>query len=434
MRKLLLILFIFFSVNGFSQLSDAFKELKAFVRQQPPMTVDTTPYLSIYHKNELHYLYPFYKAFLQEPQLIRSQSTSGFYDDLSQAAAFAGDYNSVPELEKASYETLTDSVKQQISKQTDTAKEATYTDARRYILNKARSSRVIMINEAHDKPLHQVFIASLLEELYQQGYHYVALESLNPHKNAMLTKLNMFTGHYTCEPAAGELVRKALELGFTLVSFEDTIYRHTPNQREYKQAENIYAVLKKDPGARIIVQAGYGHMEKGAQTDSAIPMAAYFKIIAGMDPLTIDQVEMTERSNSAYGALVYESWMKKHPASDAVVPLVDDRPIDPFGMNLYDICVIHPPTTYSNGRPVWLAMNGWKKETAVPPAYRSLFMVQAYYDKEYNEKTAGQLVPADQTYNTATNGYYYLYLRKGKYKIVFRDKLYRILGTRTVIV
>ena len=61
-------------------------------------------------------------------------------------------------------------------------------------------------------------------------------------------------------------------------------------------------------------------------------------------------------------------------------------------------------------------------------------MVQAYYSKECNEKTVVQAVPADQTYVSAPNGYYYLYLHKGKYRLVFRDKLYKVLGTKEITI
>lgn len=92
--------------------------------------------------------------------------------------------------------------------------------------------------------------------------------------------------------------------------------------------------------------------------------------------------------------------------------------------------MIHPPTRYLNGRPAWMNMNGWQQETQIIPAYRTSFLVQAYYEKEYNESSVNQAIPADQTYQTAQNGIYYLYLHKGKYKIVFRDKSYAILGTK----
>ena len=79
-------------------------------------------------------------------------------------------------------------------------------------------------------------------------------------------------------------------------------------------------------------------------------------------------------------------------------------------------------------------MNGLRNETAIQPIYQSLFFVQAYYTKEYNEKYVGKLVPADQTYINAQDGYYYLYLQKGHYQLVYRDKQYKILGTKVLVV
>jgi len=43
-------------------------------------------------------------------------------------------------------------------------------------------------------------------------------------------------------------------------------------------------------------------------------------------------------------------------------------------------------------------------------------------------------VPADQTYINAPDGYYYLYLQKGHYQLVYRDKQYKILGTKVLVV
>ena len=53
-----------------------------------------------------------------------------------------------------------------------------------------------------------------------------------------------------------------------------------------------------------------------------------------------------------------------------------------------------------------------------------------YYEKEYNEENVNLLIPADQTYITNTEGYYCLYLQKGKYKIVLRDITYKVLSVK----
>jgi hypothetical protein len=41
-------------------------------------------------------------------------------------------------------------------------------------------------------------------------------------------------------------------------------------------------------------------------------------------------------------------------------------------------------------------------------------------------------IPADQTYQAAPNGLYYLYLHKGTYRIVYRNKEYAIVGYKDI--
>ncbi|MES2332445.1 MAG: hypothetical protein V4539_22755 [Bacteroidota bacterium] len=430
MRKGLLIIFLFAATITRAQLSEPLLELKTFIKNQPPKNpYDSTPYLNIFDKNGVHYLLPIYKGFSQETKLAQFDPAL-YYESLAQAVSFTGDNSSVLALEQKAYDKVTDSAKITADKLSDAAKAVYYMDAKQYILSKAKKVRVVMINEPHDKPQARAFTASLLEDMYLQGFHYLAMEMFNNYIKGSIVKINARTGYFVNEPVAAELIRKALEIGYTLVPYEDTVQSHTDNQREYAQAQNIYNFLsKKDSSAKILVHAGYGHIKEGATGDH-IPMAAYFKIISKIDPLTIDQTEMIENSTDEFGSLLYQSWIKKAPVTNSVVAMKDNKTVDPYDLNLYDIHVIHPPTKYTNGRPIWMTMNGWKKETPVAVAYRSAFLVQAYYEKEYSEASVNQSVPADQTYQVAQNGLYYLYLRKGKYKVVFRDKGYEILGTK----
>lgn len=437
MRKafFLLVLICLTQLTLKAQWSENYNYLKDYVQAQKGMALDSSQYLSIYHNQELHYLYPLYKSFKQEPWLIKTSGRADYYADLKQSLAFIGDYAGVQEIEKIEqFSPYTDSLQKAINKQGNPFAGASFKEAKSYILAKTKNSQVVMINEAHEKPQHRVFTASLLEDLYQQGFRYLAMETLSPFPNASLRQVNMLLGHYTCEPLAGELVRKALELGYTLVAYEDSSATHTVNQREYTQAQKIYQILEKEPKAKILVHAGQGHVEEGAGSDGRIPMAAYFKIIAGIDPLTIDQTGMTEGSNGLYGALWYQQYAPKLSYETPMVPDLAGKSVDVFGYHLFDIYVYHPPTKFKNGRPLFSTMNGWKKETAVQPIFRDLFFVQAFYEKEYNEKRVGMLVPADQTYATSPDGYYYLYLQKGRYQVVYRDKQYKILGTKVLLV
>jgi hypothetical protein len=424
MRKCLLFLLLLITGTGFSQFSEAYKELKTFAQKKE--IVDTTRNFS----SSRHYFLPLYKAFYNEQKFIK-EDTSSYSDNLTQALSFTGDYASVLEIEKLYRDKPAGLTKEYLDTLTKVDGEFLYTDARKYILSKAKVNRVVMINEAHDKPAHRAFTALLLEEMYQQGFRYLAMEMLSNYHRSTITKLDAYTGYYMGEPIAGELVRKALELGYTLVPYEDTVRNHTVNQREYAQAENLASFIKQhDTSAKILVHAGYGHIMKGASGDF-IPMAAYFKIISGIEPLTIDQTKMTEGGTDGFASMLYDTWITKHPAVSPMIALENNKPFDILGTHLYDIYVIHPPTGYMNGRPTWVTMNGWKKETPVAPAFRSTFFVQAYYENEY-AAAPGSSVPADQTYIAAQNGVYYVYLRKGKYKLAFRDKAYALLGTKDI--
>lgn len=418
-----------------AQTGENYQYLKKYILSQQNLKIDSSDFLSIYHKKELHYLYPLYKSITQEKKLIASSNSLQYLSDLSESISFNGDYQSVLEVEKKSHNPiLEDSIYQSLGKQTDLLAGVEFKDAKKYILERAKNQRIVMFNESHNKPLHRAFTAAMLEDFYALGFRYLAMETLNQFPNASLRQVNILTGHYTCEPIAGELVRKALSMGFALVAYEDSSAQHTINQREYTQAENINKILQKDPSAKMLVLAGEQHIEEGATSDDRIPMAAYFKIVSGIDPLTIDQTTLTEQSTSEFGSAIYDYVTKKNVFATSVVLLKNNRSKDLLDLNLCDIYIMHSPTKYRNGRPTWNAINGLKKETAIQPIYQSLFFVQAFYEKEYSEKTVGGAVPADQTYITAPDGYYYLYLQKGRYQLVYRDMQYKILGTKVLVV
>ena len=129
-----------------------------------------------------------------------------------------------------------------------------------------------------------------------------------------LTKLTYKTGHFATEPVAGELIRQALELGFKLVAYEDPqAKKHSPTERDSIQALNIARILKQDPEAKIFVYAGYGHIAEKSTTPDFIPMGMAFKRMTGIDPLTIDQTDMTEESNFSFGKAFYDAYVEKFP-------------------------------------------------------------------------------------------------------------------------
>ena len=414
-----------------SQTYLPFEQVRKYTKNQVPNKYDSSlKYLTNRLGAEVHYLYPFYQAIGWESKFKKTMVEKIFYTRFSQFLSFAGDYSMASSYTLKSFDTLSSDAIGIISDTVDKLKNIQYVQAKNSIISNAAHYNVIMINESHIKPVHRAFTYSLLEDLYKEGYRYLAMEAFNNYSNKCLDSINVFTGYYIMEPVAGELVRKALQLGYRLISYEDTLAsEHSISQRDSVQAQNLYTVIRKDPSAKILVHAGYGHIRE-SKIDNYTPMALWFKKISGIDPFTIDQTGMTEGSEFEYGRLFYQYFNARFNITSSSIIYQNKRPFNPLEEKGYDVMLMHPATIYQHNRPTWLSLNGEKKITLIQPTEKMLFFVQAYYENEYSSDMLNFLVPADQTYITNREGYYCLYLRKGKYKIIMRDVSYKILATK----
>jgi hypothetical protein len=429
-RFLSLPAFILISSLVTAQVYLPFKEIRSYIDNRKASKFDSSQkYLTNRLGFELHYLYPLYQAIGWEGKFKKLLGEKRYYDNFSQFLSFAGDYAMASEYVKKSFDPLSDTTVKNIAKEISLLKNIQYAPAKEAVISNAQFYRVMMINEAHAKPVHRAFTYSLLEDLYKGGYRYLAMETFNNYANRCLDSLNVFTGYYTNEPIGGELVRKALQTGYTLVSYEDTATGHSSSQRDSVQAENIYSILKKDSSAKIVVHAGYSHICEERIGDYT-PMGSWFKKISGIDPFTVEQTTMTQGSDYEYARLYYEFFTDKFSITVPSVIFQNKRPFNPLLENGYDLHIIHPPSVYENNRPSWLSLNGDRQSVMVQPTEKALFLVQAYYENEYNTAIQNVFIPADQTYITNKDGYYCLWLRKGKYKIVLRDIGYKILSVK----
>jgi len=402
--------------------------------ERPPGYDSTLTDITFNRAGNLHYLYPIYQLFREEAKFRKIYSDSFYNDMMSQAVSFVEDYSSALEYEQLGYDATVDEVAlRQINKIMDGMKNVQQVDARRYISFLARNYRVIMINEAHEKSIHRAFVCTLLDDLYKKGYRYLAMEMLNNFADHRLDKLTPATGNFSAEPVAGELIRTALDIGYQLVSYEDTAAdRHTATERDSIQAANIYRIIRADSSARVLVLGGYGHIAEKNISPDYIPMGLAFKNMSGIDPLTIDQTNMTEGSNFAYGKAFYDAYIQKFPLTNPSVALSNDVPLNVTFNNLYDITIIHPRTTFRDNRPTWLNLGGRRQSLYIKAPQPNCFLVQAYYQFESFGARPGQVIPADQTYVPTNQGKYLLYLKRGKYIIVFRDLGYKILNTQHI--
>ncbi len=147
------------------------------------------------------------------------------------------------------------------------------------------NNRVIMLNEMHFNPHSRAFVISWLEKCHQNGYRYLAAETLfakDSLVNERRTVLMGQTGFYSDEPVFGDLFRIALKIGYTLVPYESQDF----SKREESQAENLIKnILDKDPEAKFLLLGGFGHI---SDRNGWHAMGRFFKEQSGIDPFTLD--------------------------------------------------------------------------------------------------------------------------------------------------
>ena len=176
------------------------------------------------------------------------------------------------------------------------------------IIKEAGKHKIVMINENHFYPNHRLLISDLLVGLKEIGYTYLALETLDIKQDSLLNIENSYptlkTGFYTSEQNYSNLIRKAKELGYEFIAYENT---DNNKNRELGQAENLYnKTFKLNPNSKVLVLAGIDHiLEKPTQKGKEW-MATIFKQKYNIDPLTISQTHLNsyrKNTEATYGII-----------------------------------------------------------------------------------------------------------------------------------
>ena len=233
------------------------------------------------------------------------------------------------------------------------------------IVAEADKHQAIFINEAHHRPQHRALTTQLLAGLYAKGYRYFSAEALatDPELAQRGYPLRGQSGTYTDEPVFGDMLRTALKLGYKIVPYEDNSNCvESPeqtdtcqNQRERNQALHLQErIFKQDPKARVLVHAGYGHIEE-LESQGWKPMGSVFKELTGIDPWTFDQIEMNEHSAPRFESPFYANTLAHDPISQ---PTLFRKPDGSFWTGFYkgnyDALIVTPRSQYRLGRPNWL--------------------------------------------------------------------------------
>jgi hypothetical protein len=265
-----------------------------------------------------------------------------------------------------------------------------------YILEKAGKTNLLIINEAHHQPRHRVFTESLLKKLYEEGYRYIGFETLDSKDSLLNTRKYPVetSGYYSNEPSFGNLIRTALRLGYTVFPYEA---KGNGETRETGEANNIKAFMDKNNNGKYVIHCGFDHaIEDSTHNDWKLAMAGRLKVLTGIDPLTIDQVQLTETSDPGFDNAYRQ---EKQIAYSAVFIAPDGDVFHKASRSkTFDLNVYHPDTKYRNGRPDWLYRMGYtpypffSKITIELPC-----LVYAYIQSEYPNGVPVDVISLEKT-------------------------------------
>ena len=297
----------------------------------------------------------------------------------------------------------------------------------------AKDYQAVFFNEAHNVPITRTLTVQLLSKLRSDGFNYFAAETLYQSDTKLASRGYPIkgSGFYTEEPICAEMVRTALKLGFKVIAYE-ALSEATGDAREAEQANNIYQqVFKQDPKARLVVDAGYAHIQKTGAFLNGSSMAEHLVKISGINPLSVEQTMLFPHQSSDDDHPYYAPVMK---AVQPKAPIVFvDKAGKPWSLRAgYDVSVFFPPQELLRGRPTWLSLGDLRSPYFVDGercgrSYPCL--VQARYaDEDADAIPADRLVLDPIPLNTIvhehiTNGHTSptseLYLRPGKYKLTY---------------
>jgi hypothetical protein len=300
-------------------------------------------------------------------------------------------------------------------------KQQSFYQAKSIIIKQAKEKQMVIINEDRTDPKHRVFTESLLFEMYNNGFKYLAIEALQ-HNDKQLNSRKFpvsKTGELVSQPQMGNLIRTALRIGYKLVA-----YNANPNKNKVKneiqQVKNISKIFKKDPTAKIIIHCGKDDIFEASNEKNEKAFAERLKDFIKIDPLTINQQRYTEKSNREISDPILKKIIIMEPS--VMVSDINNKIFTTLdNSKQWDITVFHPFSIYVNKRPSWLNFAGTKISKVLPKKPSELsypYLVQAYLETELKQKDA---IPVDVLEIQNENEIKLLTLYLGEYKIFMTD-------------
>lgn len=302
-------------------------------------------------------------------------------------------------------------------------------DAVETIVRLARGRRAVFFNENHSAPQTRTLTVQLLARLRAEGFDTFAAETLYADDMDAMAQRGYPTdasGFYTREPVYAFMLRRALALGYRVVAYEAESGAGG-DAREREQAENLYRrVHAAHPQARLLLNAGYGHVQKRGDYLGGRSMAQHYQRISGIEPLVIEQTMLFGRSDAAddhpYWRAVMQALAPRRPI---VFTAADGTPWS-LRPGAYDISVFFPESRLREGRPDWLDLGGLRQPYTVHAAELCLQRMPCLVEARRREEPISA-VPLDRLLfaDGQTDGL--LWLPPGRYRLTAHDSAHRLL-------
>lgn len=233
------------------------------------------------------------------------------------------------------------------------------------IVQRARQTSVVIVNESHERSEHRGFSARVARALRPLGYDTLAMETLsNPMPDQFVPPYRTrpaqpffedMNGYYLSEAGFERLGRTAKALGYRLFAHEEQFGPSTPKlsleesitQRETAQAKQLADYIAAHPRAKLLVYVGYSHATEVPLKNGQKWMATRLKALTGIDPLTVSQ-----------------TICRGGATKDRLVELPTDEPV-----GMFDLIVDHPTAQFVRGRPAWRVAAG-DRVVSIPKALR----------------------------------------------------------------
>ena len=297
----------------------------------------------------------------------------------------------------------------------------------------ARGYRAVFLNEDHTNPETRSLTVALLSRLRRDGFNTFAAETLYAQGIAGLRRRGHATdgsGFYTREPVYAEMVRTALRLGYRVIAYEAAAGAHA-GTREAGQAANLdRRAFAGHPDARLVVNAGFAHIEKHGRYLGGHSMAEDFMRRTGIDPLVIEQTMLTGHLRRSYDSPYWRAVIDAlHPRQPIVFLDARGRPWSLLPRR-YDVSVFFPRERVADGRPTWLGLWGLRVPKTVPAG-----LCRGHYPCLLEARPPGEprkAVPADRTLLRCAAEQRALWLRPGAYALIAVDEADQVVGRITL--